>query len=772
MRQRRRSVTTTAALRLLLQVILSSIRSSSAFVIRHHQRQHAARGVSGDRHHSSFSIGGIFRHATTTAADPTEESTPIPAAASGVGTIIENKILWQPSKQQETAMYRFKEQVLGPNNNLGYEELWRWSVSHSDEFWTKLISFLNITTTGSIEPVRRGDTMPDVTYFPNLRLNFAQNLLQHADDPVMLNAEAIVSISEARPDRRWTFQQARDDAARIANALRKLHNVGPSSACGAYMPNVGETIVTMLGVTMTGSMWTSCSPDFGAQAVADRFVQVAPTVLFVTNGYVSKGVSVSMVDKVQELIERLPSVQQVVVLNLLPKDQAVTWTNERVKSMMISYEDFLQTGSQDDGTAPTAVYEQVNFAHPQFVLYSSGTTGLPKSIAHGAGNVLLQHGKELILHSDVRKNDRLIFYTTCGWMMWNWMASTLLAGATVVTYDGFAAHPKLASPWELLQRENITHFGTTPRYLQSCRRRVRPAETYDLSNLRVILSTGSPLLPEDFDYVYEKVKSDVLLASISGGTDICSCFALGNPLLPVRQSELQSIGLGLDVAVLDRETGQEVPLGEKGELACRSPFVAAPVCFWGDDEKQTKYREAYFNGGNDDDSAEKKANNAGIWYHGDLVQLTGSAGQAGGLVIHGRSDTTLKPGGVRIGTAEVYRFAESVPEVEDSLVIGEQIKTGQRSDVRIVLFVKLRDDIVLTDELERRIKSAIRLGASDAHVPAVIRQVQKIPYTRSGKKVEVAIRDLLATGVEPRNVGALQDPSALDEYRAMAVTGI
>jgi acetoacetyl-CoA synthetase len=367
---KRGSVATSTVLLWLLQLILCSIRSSVAFVIHHHQRQrHAARWG------SSFSIG--IRHATTTTTevDPTEESTPIPVATASGGKI-ENKILWQPRNPQETAMYRFKEQVLGPNNNLGYEELWRWSVTHSDEFWTKLISFLNITTTGSIEPVRRGDTMPDVTYFPNLQLNFAQNLLQHAENPIMQNTEAIVSISEARPDRRWTFQQARDDASRISNALRTLHNVGPSSACGAYMPNVGETIVTMLGVTMTGSMWTSCSPDFGAQAVADRFVQVAPTVLFVTDGYVSKGVSVSMVDKVQELVERLPSVQQVVVLNLL-KD--VSWTSERVENMMISYEDFLQTGSQDDGTAPTALYEPVNFAHPQFVLYSSGTTGLPKS---------------------------------------------------------------------------------------------------------------------------------------------------------------------------------------------------------------------------------------------------------------------------------------------------------------------------------------------------------------------------------------------------------
>lgn len=343
--------------------------------------------------------------------------------------------------------------------------------------------------------------------------------------------------------------------------------------------------------------------------------------------------------------------------------------------------------------------------------------------------------------------------------MWNWMSSTLLAGATVVTFDGFAAYPRLASPWDLIEKEKITHMGTTPRYLQSCRARVRPGEKNDLSKLRVILSTGSPLLPEDFEYVYDKVKEDVMLASISGGTDICSCFALGNPLLPVAQSELQAFGLGLDVCALDKELGQPVEWGKKGELACRSPFVAAPVFFYGDDEKKSKYRDAYFE--NDD----------GIWYHGDLVEVTGSAGDAGGIVIHGRSDTTLNPGGVRIGTAEVYRFAEAVDVVEDSLVIGQQVKTGKRSDVRIVLFVKLPDGMVLDAQVEKKIRAEIREGASDAHVPAVIKQVNVIPYTRSGKKVETAVRDLF-TGVEPKNVGALQDPNSFDEYRAMAKEGL
>ena len=340
------------------------------------------------------------------------------------------------------------------------------------------------------------------------------------------------------------------------------------------------------------------------------------------------------------------------------------------------------------------------------------------------------------------------------------MVSSLYAGAAVVCFDGFAAYPKMASPWDLVAKERITHMGTTPRYLQACRARIRPGRDFNLENLRVMFSTGSPLAPEDFDYVYEHVKKNVLLASISGGTDICSCFALGNPLLPVRKSELQAIGLGQDVCAYDIDEGKAV-VGSKAELVCRSPFVAAPVCFFGDDDEKTKYRGAYF-----------KDEDPGAWYHGDLIEITGSVGEAGGMVIHGRSDTTLKPGGVRIGTAEVYRFAEEVPVVEDSLVIGDQYKTGRRAgDVRIVLFVKLADNQELNADIEEEIRSTIRSGASDAHVPALIKQVQGVPYTKSGKKVEIAVRDLFA-GEEPKNMGALQDPSVFDEYRAMAKEGL
>ena len=668
-----------------------------------------------------------------------------------------NKVMWTPTEAsvEQTAMRKFQKE-LGVDGD--YDALWKWSVENSDEFWAKLMDYVGVVYEGSTSPTKEGTTMPDVQYFPNVELNFAENLLRHgAPGSPLVDAEAVVSLSESRETKRWTFGELRDDASRVRAALAKM-GVTSADACGAYLSNIGETVVAMLGATSTGATWTSCSPDFGARAVADRFGQVGPKVLFTTNGFMSASKTTSIVDKVEELVDALPTLERVVVVDMV--DDAPEWQSEAMKRLVVSWEDFLSEGSEEGGAAPPSEFTKVPFTHPQFVLYSSGTTGMPKSIAHGAGNTLLQHAKELVLHSDLKPEDKMLFYTTCGWMMWNWMASSIFTGAAIVCFDGFAAYPKLGSPWDVVEAEKVTHMGTSPRFFQACRARVRPMENNDLSALRVIFSTGSPLAPEDFEYVYTKVKEDLMLASISGGTDICSCFALGNPMLPVRQGELQAFGLGLDVAAMDRDSGKSV-VGSKAELVCKSPFVAAPVCFFGDDEAKSKYRGAYFEDGD-----------SGIWYHGDLVEVTGSQGACGGVVIHGRSDTTLKPGGVRIGTAEVYRFAETVDVVEDSLVIGDQIKVGKRKgDVRIVLFVKLADGVELSGEIEEAIRTAVRTGASDAHVPALIRQVKAIPYTRSGKKVELAVRAIFE-GEEPKNVGALQDPTAFDEYKKMAEEGL
>jgi acetoacetyl-CoA synthetase len=497
------------------------------------------------------------------------------------------------------------------------------------------------------------------------------------------------------------------------------------------MPNLPETLVAMLAAASLGAVWSSCSPDFGVKGVLDRFGQIEPKVLFTVDGYHYGGKRIELGERVRAVVSELPATEKVVVAGYLRDKPALPVPNA------VAYQEFAGAG------APSPIaFEQLPFDHPLYILYSSGTTGLPKCMIHGAGGTLLQHLKELVLHTDVKRGDRVFYYTTCGWMMWNWLVSSLAAGATVMLYDGSPVHPKKDVLFDFAEQERMTVFGTSAKYLAMIEKEgLAPRESHDLSALRAILSTGSPLAPQSYDYVYRKVKEDVCLASISGGTDIISCFALGNPIGPVYAGEIQTRGLGMKVEIFN-DAGKAVR-GEKGELVCTLPFPSMPIGFW-DDPAGKKYRAAYFE------------HYPGVWRHGDWAELT----EHDGLIIHGRSDATLNPGGVRIGTAEIYRQVEQFEEVIESLVIGQ----NWDEDLRIVLFVKLRDGLSLSNDLQERIRKCIRENASPHHVPRKIIQVADIPRTISGKITELAVRDVIH-GRPVKNRDALANPEALELFR-------
>jgi acetoacetyl-CoA synthetase len=572
--------------------------------------------------------------------------------------------------------------------------------------------------------------MPGAKWFPEARLNFAENLLRRRD-----RSDALVFWGEDKVQRRMSHAELHALVSRLAQALRAA-GVTAGDRVGGYLPNLPESIAAMLASASIGAIWSSCSPDFGVQGVLDRFGQIEPKVLFTADGYWYNGKQVSSLDKAADIVARLPSVQRVVVIPYL--SEAPDLGAVRGATLL---EDFVAAHEAGD-----LAFERLPFDHPLYILYSSGTTGVPKCIVHGAGGTLLKHLSEHLLHADVKAGDRVFYFTTLGWMMWNWLASGLAAGATLLLYDGSPFLDNGRILFDFADAEGMTHFGTSAKFIDAINKAgLAPARTHKLERLRAILSTGSPLVAEGFDYVYGSVKKDVCLSSISGGTDIVGCFVIGNPILPVWRGEIQCRALGMAVEVFD-EAGKPIRRG-KGELVCVKPFPSMPVGFWNDPDG-SKYRAAYF---------EKYPN---IWTHGDWSEITAHDG----MVIYGRSDATLNPGGVRIGTAEIYRQVELLPEVVESLVIGQNWPPGEMSDVRVVLFVKLRDGLALDDALVERIKGQIRRNTTPRHVPAKIVQVPEIPRTKSGKIVELAVRNAVH-GQPVKNVEALANPEALAHFR-------
>ncbi|MEJ7759839.1 MAG: acetoacetate--CoA ligase [Gemmatimonadaceae bacterium] len=664
-----------------------------------------------------------------TAKDPVGD-----AAARAVGII---EPIWTPPEDR-VAGARMTEflRYASDGSPLSFEELYSWSVLHPEEFWPAVWQFCGVISEdrGDGSPwdqvVVGLDRMgpPDATlgprWFVGARLNFAENLLRFRDD-----GDAIVAWNEQGRQRVISYAELHEQVARVAAALRSA-GVREGDRVAGFLPNIPESVIAMLAAVSLGAVWSACSPDFGVQGVLDRFSQIEPKVLFCGAEYSYAGKRIPTLDRVAELVRRVPAIEQVVVVtsgaqaDLLEIPNALTW------------EAFAPA------VADPVDFERFPFDHPLYILYSSGTTGLPKCLLHGAGGTLLQHMKELVLHTDLRRTDRVFYFTTCGWMMWNWLVSALSVGSTIVLYDGGPFSPRSDSLWELAASEGVTVFGTSAKYLAMCQKHgYTPAEKFDLSALKTILSTGSPLSPASFDYVYEKVKADVHLASISGGTDIVSCFACGNPTAPVYRGELQTRGLGMAVHVFN-EAGRPV-IDEPGELVCTRPFPSMPVSFWNDADG-AKYQAAYF---------EKYPN---VWRHGDWAELT----DRNGVIIHGRSDATLNPGGVRIGTAEIYRQVEQIAEVLESVAVGREIRGGISGDIEVVLFVRLAEGVSLDGPLRDRIRQQVRENTSPLHVPRKIVQVAEIPRTISGKVSELAVRESVH-GRPVANIESLANPASL-----------
>ena len=635
--------------------------------------------------------------------------------------------LWQPDPERAAAT-----QIMRLARDRGFDgpdavrRLWEWSVTDRAAFWADLWDRFEVRARRRAHTVlENGDAMPGARWFLGAELNFAENLLRRdGEEP------AILFHGEDGRSAELSWGALRHKVAALAAAMR-AEGIGVGDRVAAFMPNIPETVIGMLAASSLGAVWSSCSPEFGVSAVLDRFGQIEPVLLLAVDGYRYNGKAIDVREKVAAIAEGLPGLRRTLVHRFLDPFADLAGIPGAVP-----FEDYLVNDP------PPLAFTPLPFDHPLYILYSSGTTGKPKAIVHGAGGTLLQHMKEHRLHTDIRPGQKLFYFTTCGWMMWNWLVSALASEATIVLYDGSPFHPSPAVLWDMAERQRLEYFGTGAKYIDAIKKAgLKPRETHDLSALRAVLSTGSPLLPESFDYVYADIKRDLHLASISGGTDIVSCFVLGNPAGPVWRGEIQMRGLGMAVEVFDEE-GRPVR-GRKGELVCTRPFPSMPVGFWNDPDG-SRYRAAYF------------ARFPGVWCHGDWAEIT----EHDGMVIYGRSDATLNPGGVRIGTAEIYRQVEQIPEVLEAVCVGQEWE----GDQRVVLFVRLREGVQLDAELERTIRRRVRDNCSPRHVPAKILQIADIPRTMSGKISEIAVREVIH-GRPVRNTEALANPEALHLYR-------
>ncbi len=614
------------------------------------------------------------------------------------------------------------------------EALHQFSITEPEKFWSALWDFRGVRgDMGKAPYLVDGNKMPGARFFPGATLNFAENLLKFdgGDTP------ALIYLGEDRTRREMSWAELRAQVSRAQQAFAQM-GVVAGDRVAAMMPNVPETIIAFLAASSLGAVWSSCSPDFGVQGVIDRFGQIEPKLFIACEGYNFNGKPRPVSDHIEEVIGQLPGVERAI---LVPGLDGTRGTCDRIRRA-IEWDAALQAFEPGE-----VHFAQLPFSHPLYILFSSGTTGVPKCIVHSAGGALLQHLKEHQFHCDLRAGERLFYFTTCGWMMWNWLVSGLASGATLLLYDGAPMHEGAKVLFDFAEAEKTNIFGTSAKFIDAMAKAgMRPRDTHDLTEVRMMLSTGSPLSPESFDYVYEHIKPDMHLASIAGGTDIVSCFVLGHPMLPVWRGEVQAAGLGMAVNVFDASGHGLKQGGGKGELVCTAPFPSMPIGFWNDPDGQ-KYFDAYF------------ARFDNVWHHGDFAEWT----EHGGMIIHGRSDATLNPGGVRIGTAEIYRQVEQLEEVNEAIVIGQDWD----NDVRIILFVTMANGMQLNDELQQRIKTRIREGASPRHVPAKIIQVNDIPRTKSGKITELAVRDIVA-GREVRNIEALANPECLDLYRDIA----